>query len=123
MIELYFAISILVGLIIIFDAYVLLKNNGNTTKTNNITGSVELFWFFLTVGALIKNPFDDYQILIPLLYVTYNVLGWICAFFIVKINSEKPMKMNLPIWYVYFCLYVGCVFTISSIRALSKVFL
>lgn len=65
MIELYFAISIFVGLIIIFDAYVLLKNNGNTTKT--ITGSVELFWFFLTVGVLIKNPFDDYQILIPLL--------------------------------------------------------
>jgi len=122
MIELYFAISVLIGCIVAFDGYVLLKNHGKANKTSAITSTVEFIWVFISVGAVLKLSFTNYQILVPLLYLTHNVLGWLYAAAFMKVDPDKPMDIEIPIWYVCFGLSVGIVFTISSIMALVYVF-
>lgn len=122
MLELYLIISIPIGCVVTFDGYVLLKCNGKVNKISAVTSTIEFIWVLISFGAVLKLSFSNYQILVPLLYLTHNVLGWLYAAVFMKIDQDKPMDIEIPIWYVWFGLSVGIVFSISSITALLYVF-
>ena len=126
MIELYLTFSILIGLIIILDAVLLLKENGQygTNKIISITTLIEFMWAVVTVYVLFKYTCSEWSILVPVLYLTHNILGWLYGLYLAsKIEGgiEGVSQFFVPIWYVKFSLTFGVVFSCFSFIMLFQV--
>ena len=126
MIELYLTFSILIGLIIILDAVLLLKENGQygTNKVISVTTFIEFTWAIFSVYVLFKYTCSELSMLVPIVYVTYNILGWLYGLYLVsKIDGglEGVTQFFIPIWYVKFSLTFGVVFSCFSFIMLFRV--
>lgn len=123
MTELYFLVSVFVGMAVIVDGVVLYKAKGVcwTNKVQPVTTTVEFLWVIVTIIALITLEFSQLQILIPSLYLAHNIFGWAYGSYLV---SKSPEVKNgtealvVPYWYLMFGLTVGIVFAIGSLCAL-----
>jgi hypothetical protein len=124
MIELYFLVSIFIGIIVIIDGVVLYKARGvcGANKIQSITTTIEFLWAIASITALLKLELSQLQILIPSLYVVHNILGWVFGFYLCSKSPEiknGTEALVVPYWYIIFGLTVGMVFSISSICALT----
>ena len=123
MMELYFLVSVFVGMAVIVDGVVLYKARGVcwTNKIQSFTTTIEFLWVIASIIAVFTLEFSQLQILIPSLYVAHNIFGWAYGSYLV---SKSPEVKNgtealvIPYWYLMFGLTVGIVFSISSLYAL-----
>lgn len=120
--QVYFSLSIIIGLVLIVDAIVLSRVNGKCGghPILSITTPVEFFWAVASAIALYKIKFLGWPVLIPSLYLAHNVFGWGYGTFIISKEKEaaESGKIHVPIWYVYFGGTVGVVFSLASFLAL-----
>jgi hypothetical protein len=115
MIDLYLLISIFIGIIVAIDGYLLVRSNGNfnASKILTITSSIEFIWVIFSILSLSKLSFTIYQLLIPVLYITHNALGWLYG--IILLNKPKNTQTNdviVPMWHAKFGRNFGIFFTI-----------
>jgi len=121
----YIAIGIFVGLLVVVDGLLLLKQKNNERDSNliNITTSIEFIWALISIVALFALELSALQIMSPLLFATHNILGWLYGFYIVaKTPKEEVDLVNVvPTWYAVFGLSVGTVYTLLNIFLLLGV--
>ncbi|WP_033026676.1 MULTISPECIES: hypothetical protein [Pseudoalteromonas] len=118
MLEVYLGISVIIGLIVIYDGYLIVKNSGviKTGQFSVVTTTIEFLWAIVSIVALFNFEFQNWQILIPVFYVTHNILGWAYGFWLVAKNpAEQSDQTTVPMWYAKFGLNFGVVFTLSSL--------
>lgn len=126
MLEIYIGLSAIIGLVVIFDGYVVVKNNG-VVETNQIivlTTTIEFVWAIVSVFALFTLNFQQWQILIPVLYLTHNIIGWVYGVLLVsKLPKEPVNKVMVPLWYAKFGFNFGVVFTLACGFILYQMYL
>ena len=113
--------SVFIGLMLILDGFLLLKENGRcgVNKILSVTTSIEFIWAIISINVLIEYAFSGWIVLAPTLYILHNLIGWIYGFFLMnKIKNEKEPQLILPNWYIKFCLTFGLVFSSISICTL-----
>ncbi|GLX76724.1 hypothetical protein tinsulaeT_00640 [Thalassotalea insulae] len=118
MLEVYLSISIIIGLIIIYDGYLIIKNQGviGIGQFAMITSTIEFLWAIVSIVALFALEFQNWQVLIPALYITHNILGWVYGFWLEsKSPTEKIDKVVVPLWYAKFGFNFGVVFTFGCV--------
>jgi hypothetical protein len=114
MLEVYLGISVIIGLIVIYDGYLIVKNSGvvKAGQLSAVTTTIEFLWAIVSIVALFNLEFQNWQILIPAFYVTHNILGWVYGFWLIAQNpTEETNQTTVPMWYAKF----GVVFTFSSL--------
>ncbi|GAA5143429.1 hypothetical protein [Thalassotalea piscium] len=126
MLEIYIGLSAIIGLVVIFDGYVVVKNNG-VVETNQIivlTTTIEFVWAIVSVFALFTLNFQQWQILIPVLYLTHNIIGWVYGVLLVsKLPKEPVNKVMVLLWYAKFGFNFGVVFTLACGFILYQMYL
>ncbi|GHE83524.1 hypothetical protein [Thalassotalea profundi] len=118
MLEIYIALSVVIGLVDTYGGYITTKNNGvvNTSGRVVVLSFIGFFWAITSAFALFTLDFQPLQLLIPVLYLTHNILGWCYGIWIVsKIDTDKLEQIKVPLWYAKFCFNFGIVFTLCSI--------
>ncbi len=118
MLEVYLGISVIIGLIVIYDGYLIVKNSGviKAGQFSVVTTTIEFLWTIVSIVALFNLEFQNWQILIPVFYVTHNILGWAYGVWLVAQNpTEKSDQITVPIWYAKFGFNFGVFFTLSSL--------
>ncbi|MBL4856508.1 MAG: hypothetical protein JKX89_06315 [Idiomarina sp.] len=123
MIELYFLVSVFVGIAVIVDGVVLYKAKGVcwTNKIQSFTTTIEFLWVIVSIITFFTLELSHFQILIPSLYVVHNIFGWAYGSYLVSKSPEVKNGIEalvVPYWYLIFGMTVGIVFSISSLYAL-----
>lgn len=122
MIQLYFMISVLIGVIVIADSLFLFKAKGiyKNNKTLSVTTGIEFIWAVISIIALFNVNFSQWQLLIPSLYVIHNIFGWAYGVYLISKSPESLEDLTqlvVPMWYVKFCVSYGIIFTLLCILA------
>ncbi|NOQ80679.1 MAG: hypothetical protein GQ546_14920 [Gammaproteobacteria bacterium] len=122
MIQLYFMISVLIGVIVIADSLFLFKAKGiyENNKVLSITTGIEFIWAVISIIAIFNVSFSQWQLLIPSLYVIHNIFGWAYGVYLLSKSPEALEDLTqfvVPMWYVKFCVSYGIVFTLLCILA------
>ena len=118
MIEVYLGISVIIGLVVIYDGYLIVKSKGvvQTGQLAMFTSTIEFLWAVISVVALFTFEFQSWQILIPVIYLTHNLLGWIYGIWLAsKSPIEQTDKIVVPLWYSRFGFNFGVVFTFCCV--------
>ncbi|HAS8529116.1 TPA: hypothetical protein I7769_21870, partial [Vibrio vulnificus] len=91
MLEVYLGISVIVGLVVIYDGYLVIKNSGviKVGQFSIVTTTIEFLWIIVSIVALFNLEFQNWQRLIPVFYVTHNVLGWAYGVWLVAQNPTE----------------------------------
>jgi len=120
--QVYFSISVLVGIVLIIDGVLLRKASGKYGGSTllSITTTIEFLWVTVSAIALANLDFYGWVILIPVAYIAHNVLGWLYGVLsLSKQNSSiETSNIYVPIWYVNFGLTFGAVFSLASMVAI-----
>lgn len=125
MIEIYLYLSVLISFVLMFDGYYLKKNDGLClgSKPLAITTSIEFIWFFVTLFAMVKLEFSVINLIVPALYVTHNVIGWVYGLSLVPSMSPSDLEegnMRVSQWYMNFSSSFALVFFAASIYCSLK---
>jgi hypothetical protein len=117
MTELYLTTSLFIGFILLIEArYILRKQEVRVNKFTLFTSTIELVWFVVSVAALSKLPLTQYQALIPTLYITHNILGWLYGIWLAKsLAQQQSTHVVIPTWYAKFAHSYAIVFIILCI--------
>ena len=118
MLEVYLGISVIIGLIVIYDGYLIIKSHGvvSVGQLAMLTTTIEFLWAIVSVVALFTLEFQNWQVLIPVLYIIHNILGWGYGFWLMsKSPEEQADKMEIPQWYAKFGFNFGVVFTLGCV--------
>lgn len=120
MIELYLVNSIFIGILLVLDGWLLLREPSvkQLNKVLILTTSIEFLWVIISILLLIYIELNRYQMLIPVLYITNNIIGWIYGF-ILSANLDSEEDVNIPKWYIKFELVFGLIFTLASVFMLT----
>lgn len=78
-----------------------------------LTTSIEFLWVIISILLLIYIELNRYQMLIPVLYITNNIIGWIYGF-VLSVNLDDKGDVNIPKWYIKFGLVFGLIFSLFS---------
>ncbi|RZR39103.1 hypothetical protein D8T58_23585 [Vibrio vulnificus] len=67
MLEVYLGISVIVGLVVIYDGYLVIKNSGviKVGQFSIVTTTIEFLWTIVSIVALFNLEFQNWQRLIP----------------------------------------------------------
>ncbi|MCU8540689.1 hypothetical protein M2G63_21850 [Vibrio vulnificus] len=67
MLEVYLGISVIVGLVVIYDGYLVIKNSGviKVGQFSIVTTTIEFLWAIVSIVALFNLEFQNWQRLIP----------------------------------------------------------
>jgi len=123
--EVYLGISVIIGLVVILDGYLVIRNRGVVEKGQlaMYTTTIEFLWALVSIVALVTLNFEGWQVLVPVLYITHNVIGWAYGFYLQsKSTDEEFDKVEVPIWYGKFGLNFGVVFTFSCVLVQFKMY-
>ncbi|MCO7223026.1 hypothetical protein [Pleionea sp. CnH1-48] len=126
MFEYYLYLSICVGLIQVSEGVLLWKANGVHSQNPMVSHctTIEFVWFFVSLGAVFGLDLTPKQTAIPLLYMAYNVLGWIIAIPLVVKEMKAGSDLNqfaIPKWAVSGGIFFGAVFALISLMVSLKV--
>ena len=128
MIEIYLYLSVLISFVLMFDGYYLKKNDGLCfgSKPLVITTSIEFIWFVVTIFAMVQLEFSAINLIVPALYVTHNVFGWVYGFSLVPSMSPSELEdgnIRVSEWYMNFSSSFALVFFAASIYCSLKFYL
>ncbi|NQZ21501.1 MAG: hypothetical protein HRT53_05530 [Colwellia sp.] len=118
MLAVYLGISAIIGLVVIYDGYLVVKSNGvvGIGHLAMFTSAIEFLWAVVSVVALFTLEFQSWQILIPAIYLTHNLLGWVYGIWLAsKSPIEQTEKIVVPLWYSKFGFNFGIVFTFCCV--------
>jgi len=118
MLEVYLGLSVIIGLVVIYDGYLIVKSNGvvGTGELAMFTSTIEFIWAVVSIVALFTLEFQSWQVLIPVIYLTHNLIGWVYGIWLAsKSPIEKTEKIVIPLWYSKFGLNFGVIFTFSCV--------
>lgn len=105
----FFYLSILVGLVQVIDAIALYKAKGLPTNVSAITTAIEFLWVVVCVFFLSKTYLDGLSFIMPLTYITYNLLGWVYAAI-----SGVGTKTPIPNWFIIFGGLFGIYYAVGN---------
>ena len=118
--EFYLFTCIFIGLVSMYDGYMLYKAKGQVIRNKIVvlTSCVEFLWSLLTFYVLFTVNFSSIEILVPVLFAAHNVIGWIYSLVFYPIpENATPLELldiQIPRWYTVFGLCFGIVFTVTS---------
>ncbi|MCF6433899.1 hypothetical protein [Pseudoalteromonas sp. MMG022] len=116
MLNLYLDLSILIGLVVIYEArYILNTASVPINRVAIITSLIEFTWMVISITALFKLPLSAVQVLVPTLYITHNLIGWAYGFILAARQKDDEFKVTIPRWYAIFSYTFGVVFTLLCI--------
>ena len=120
MIEFYLLFGCFIGLLIIIDGVVLKNENGQlgANKIQSVTSLIEFLWAVFSIYLLVKIQLSGITLLVPVLYITHNVLGWLYGFYIlskVEGELENISQIIVPNWYIQFGIVFGVVYSCASL--------
>ena len=107
--------SFFIGLVVIIDGYLLIKSHGvmKLGTLSSITTGVEFLWAIASVIALFQYDFNKAQLLVPVVYLIHNILGWLYGFWLeFKSPTENIKEIFAPVWYAKLSVIFGVTFTI-----------
>ncbi len=63
MLEVYLGISVIVGLVVIYDGYLVIKNSGviKVGQFSIVTTTIEFLWAIVSIVALFNLEFQNWQ--------------------------------------------------------------
>jgi len=125
MLEIYLSISVIIGMIVIYDGYIIVKSNGivETGQLAMFTSTIEFLWAIVSIVALFTLEFQSWQVLIPVIYLTHNLLGWIYGIWLAsKSSTEQTDRIVVPVWYSKFGFNFGIVFTFGCVLVQLKMY-
>lgn len=111
----YLAFSTAVGLLQVRDNYKLYIQSGKTLKFDRSFSFLELLWFFVSVAILTIIAPLNYVITVPILFIIFNVLGWIYGIKLyAESNKNGQSEITIPLWYFKSGIVFGLFFSLVS---------
>jgi hypothetical protein len=121
MLEIFLTANIAIGLMIIFEAWQILRP-GKLRMITAATSSIEFIWVIITAIALFKLAFTQLQLAIPVLFLSYNILGWLYGIYLAiqasKLGIGRPPT---PKTYILICFSFGVLFTLLSVSVFFNI--
>ncbi|MCH8557846.1 MAG: hypothetical protein LAT84_08490 [Balneolia bacterium] len=117
---LYTPVSVLVGLILIFDAVHLLRENGKASKISSVASTVEVVWLVISLIYLFSEELYGLKLLVPILFVSYVIAGFISSFLMVREleTPEEIQELKVPRPFMVVALIFGLLFSLANILVL-----
>ena len=114
-IKLYISISFFMGLIMIFESIMILKNNGEylANKVVLVTSSIEVLWLVSVICLLITKSFSGWLLVIAYIHIFFNGFGF---YYLLEIKKLKTRKvMIIPSSILKIMLFYGVYYVISNL--------
>lgn len=117
---LYTPVSVLIGLILTADAVHLLKENGKASKISSIASTVEIVWLVISFIYLFSEDLYGLKLLIPILFVSYVIAGFISSFLMVRDleTPEEIQALKVPRPFMVVALIFGITFVAANVLVL-----
>lgn len=115
---------VILGLVCLFDGFVLWRAQGHLAKAKItlLTSTIEFCWAVYSIFQLYTASLTREQVLLPVLFITYSVFGWLYSFKLAQQHNtehvetlDAAMDIIIPRWFVIFSLSFGGVFTALSL--------
>lgn len=108
----YLILSFAIGIFQIIEGLKLFRHNGKLDPSDLGLSVIEFIWFIVSCGFIIYLPKEIILLMLPLLYITYNLLGWAYSYFWgPKITNETDLNnVVLPMWVCVSGTIFGAVF-------------
>ena len=107
--DVYFGLGLLVGLMVMIEGVIYLRGNVSNRLAYAIliSSGFEFVWAIVTIFALIYIDFSAIEIYAPLLYISYNIVGWLVGLF--TASKERMQSEGNAIASIDWLLYIGVV--------------
>ena len=112
-----FSLCVFMGLLQINENLNLLKQNNGQLSINQTFSAIEFLWVFVVLYFLFFEQLGIYGLVTCLIYIAYNVCGWIMGVVLIK-DSGKLEFSNVPSWYLRLNVLWVAVFFLSSVFTL-----
>lgn len=108
----YLILSFAIGIFQIIEGLKLYRHNGKIDPSDLGLSVIEFIWFMVSCGFIIYLPKEFILLMLPLLYIVYNLFGWTYSYFRgPKIKDENDLSnVVLPLWVCVSGSVFGAVF-------------
>jgi hypothetical protein len=101
--QIYVVFSISVGLLQLFDSFLLRQSGGHLTVPNGVISGIELVWVVVSIAVLLSV--DGVPHFMPLSYIVFSVAGSLLGFYLyrdleIKEGRILPEDMVVPTWLI-----------------------
>ena len=101
--QIYVVFSISVGLLQLFDSFLLRQSGGHLTVPNGVISGIELVWVLISIAVLLSE--DGVPHFMPLSYIVFSVAGSLLGFYLyrdleIKDGKILPENMMVPTWLI-----------------------
>ena len=116
-------IGLLAGLAQFFDGIIFILNNHKISGLSYFTSTIEFLWFFVCVWVLVTLPLQGVLLAIPVIYIAYNITGWIYGYQFYKgyETSEEMFDAQLPSFIAYGEILSGSIYLVLSLVAITGI--
>ena len=119
-IKFYVVGSMCIGIFQIIDGILLCLNQMNACSL--LFSLAEMIWVPWSVWAIIAFSKNSFPKLTPILYVLYNVSGWIFGVYLVSLASQTGEPIQIPFAYKIFGTCFGVYFfTANRLLLINKI--
>jgi hypothetical protein len=121
MIEYFFSVGMIIGIVQIVDGIVLKLNNGKFNTISGTTSFIEFLWLIVCVYSLFKLNFPSWTLALPACYVSYVIVGFSHAWKLMSGIPEKELmefKFQSPKILVDIGIVFGILYFLASSVAL-----
>jgi hypothetical protein len=116
-------IGLLAGLAQIFDGIIFFLNHHKISGLSYLTSTIEFLWFFVCVWILVTLPLEGILLAIPVIYIAYNITGWIYGYQFYKKyeTSEEMLDAQFPPFIAYGEMLSGSIYLVLSLVAITGI--
>jgi len=116
-------IGLLAGLAQVFDGFIFVLNNHKISGLSYLTSTIEFVWFFVCLWILVTLPLQGVLLAIPVIYIAYNITGWIYGYQFYKEyeTPEEILEAELPSFIAYGEILSGSIYLVLSLVAITGI--
>ncbi len=109
----YLILSAAVGIFQIIEGLKLFKKEGKVDENDLVMSVIEFIWFLVSCAFAVYLPKEPVFMVLPVLFIIYNVSGWIFSYFTTpKIEKPEDLKnITVPLWICISGAVFGAIFT------------
>ena len=115
--KIYLSGAIVIGFFGIIDGVLgLFGYSGSIAQAFSL---VEICWFLTSMVFLLAFKKQNFQLLIPALYMLYTLYGWLVGSYLLSIK-QPGQGIILPVWYMISATLFGLFYCYMSTRAYTQ---
>jgi hypothetical protein len=123
LLELYLIVSVIIGLVLILEGYILYQDSGRfVNKMLFLTSTIEFIWLLVSFGAIFTIEFPSWFAFIPFYYIAYNLTSLVYDVVLARQFEDisRLDEMSISKTWIQFSLIFSVAFfglTLSSVSS------